>query len=237
MNTGSQRYDAVIFDLFGTLIDNASPEQRVRLFREPAVGLGSDPDEFASAWLGIYRDRATGRLGGVANEIRHVCDVLGLEPTQEQIDSVVSLRLDAFREQCRPRATVVKTLGRLRSEGIRVGLITDCGSEVPDIWPELALAPLMDATVFSCCVGETKPDPSLYALACDQLSVSPSRCLYVGDGGSRELTGARAVGMTPILIRVDYEKHLDQYRQDAVEWTGPVISEIGEVLGFVSPVV
>ena len=75
-------YDAVIFDLFGTLIDNASPENRFRLFRDPAVGLGGDPDVFATAWLGIYRDRATGRFGGVANEVRHVCDLLGLEAIQ-----------------------------------------------------------------------------------------------------------------------------------------------------------
>lgn len=227
-------YDAVIFDLFGTLIDNASPEGIRRLFRDPAVGLGGDTDEFMSAWLGIYHDRAVGRLGGVANEIRHVCGLLGLEPTQQQVDAVVELRLEAFREQCEPRATVLDTLAKLRSAGLKTGLISDCGSEVPDIWPGLALAPLMDATVFSCCVGETKPDPRLYTLACERLNASPSRCLYVGDGGSRELTGALSMGMHPILIRVAYEQRLDAHRPDAVDWTGPVISYVSEVLHFIS---
>lgn len=226
-------YDAVIFDLFGTLIDNASPEQLISLFRDPAVGLGVDLDEFMAAWLGIYGDRAIGRLGGVANEIRHVCGLLGIEPTQQQVDTVVSLRLEAFKAQCHPRATVLESFSKLRSAGIKIGLISDCGSEVPDIWPDLVLAPLMDATVFSCCVGVTKPDPSMYKLACERLAVDASRCLYVGDGGSRELTGARAMGMTPILIRVDYEKHMDVHRADAAEWTGPVISRIGEVMGLV----
>jgi putative hydrolase of the HAD superfamily len=230
----SLNYDAVIFDLFGTLIDNASPDQLRRLFRDPATGLGGDPDEFATAWLGIYHDRAVGRLGSVANEIRHVCDLVGLQPTPEQLDCVLDLRLQAFREQSEPRATVLDTLAKLRSAGLKTGLISDCGSEVPDIWPDLALAPLLDMTVFSCCVGATKPDPSLYTLACERLSVEPSRCLYVGDGGSRELTGALSIGMRPILIRVDYEKHLDAHRPDAVEWTGPVISEISEILHFVS---
>ena len=102
----------------------------------------------------------------------------------------------AFREHCSPRSTVLDTLAKLQSTGVKTGLISDCGSEVPDIWPGLALAPLMDATVFSCCVGVTKPDPSMYRLACERLGVDASRCLYVGDGGSRELTGARAMGMT-----------------------------------------
>ncbi len=227
-------YDAVLFDLFGTLIDNASPEQRVRLFRDPAADLNCDPDEFMNAWLGIYHDRSIGRLGSVENEISEVCGQLGFAPTKGQLQIVLKRRLDAFREQCTPRATVLETLAKLRSMGIKTGLITDCGSEVPDVWPELELAPLMDATVFSCNVGATKPDPKLYKLACKRLDVSPSKCLYVGDGGSRELTGAKAMGMTPVLIRVDYEQHMDAYRQDALEWTGPVIGQIGDLLSIVA---
>ncbi len=226
-------HDAVIFDLYGTLIDNASPEDRGRMFRDPAVGLTDRLEEFRDAWLGIYHDRSVGRLGGVANEIRHVCGLLGLSPTQAQLDAVLALRLDAYKTHMQPRETVLETLTELRSAGVRTGLVSDCGSEVPDVWPDLALSPLIDATVFSCCEGVTKPDPSMYALACEKLSVEPSRCLYVGDGGSRELTGARAAGMTPILIRVDYDREMDAHRPDAVEWTGPVISRIGEVLGFV----
>jgi len=226
--------DAVIFDLYGTLIDNASIEDRRRMFREPAAGLTDRLDEFRDAWLGIYHDRSIGRLGSVDNEIRHVCGLLGIEPTQAQVDGALRLRLDSFRLHCRPRPTVIETLSKLRSRGIKTGLITDCGSEVPVIWPDTELAPLMDATVFSCCEGITKPDPRMYEVACERLGVQPSRCIYVGDGGSRELTGAKSMGMTPILIRVDYEPHMDPHRPDALEWTGPTISRIGEVLGFVS---
>ena len=226
-------FDAVIFDLFGTLIDNASPEQLVRLFRDPAADLNCDPDEFMKAWLGIYQDRAIGRLGSVENEISEICGQLGFAPTKGQLQIVLRRRLEAFKEQCRPRITVLETLAKLKSMGVKTGLVTDCGSEVPDVWPELELAPLMDATVFSCHVGATKPDQKLYKLACKRLGVTPSKCLYVGDGGSRELTGAREVGMTPVLIHVDYEQFFDAHRQDAVGWTGPIIGQIDEVLEIV----
>lgn len=226
-------YSAVIFDLFGTLIDNASPEDLVRLFRDPAVGLGGDADEFAQAWISIYSDRAVGRLGGVENEIRHVCRMLGRNVTEAQVSKALRLRLDAYRRHCRPRPTVIDTLSKLRASRIKIGLISDCGSEVPDVWPDLEFAPLVDAAVFSCRAGVTKPDPRLYKTACAMLGVDPSHCLYVGDGGSRELTGAVAVGMDAVLIQVDYDRHFDAHRPDAAEWTGPVISEIRDVLRFV----
>jgi putative hydrolase of the HAD superfamily len=223
-------YDAVIFDLFGTLIDSANPQHLIRLFRDPVADLNCDADAFMSAWLGIYQDRATGKFGSVANEVIYICKQLGIEISEQQLQRVVEDRLQGFREHCTPRATVPATLTRLRQDGVKVGLVSDCGQEIPDIWQDTELAPLIDATVFSCNVGATKPHPSLYKLACEQLSVQPARCLYVGDGGSRELTGAAAVGMHPVLIRVDYEAFFDEHRADAVGWTGRVISDISQVL-------
>ena len=45
-----------------------------------------------------------------------------------------------------------------------------------------------------------KPDPAIYLLACNQLDVPPSRCLFVGDGGDNELSGAMQVGMTTVQV-------------------------------------
>ena len=185
-----------------------------------------------SAWLSIYDDRATGRLGSVINEIKHVCDLVGIKASEEQIHTVRDLSLDAFREHCRPRETVPGTLRRLKRMGLKTGLISDCGFEIPDIWHALELAPLIDESVFSCCVGTTKPDPNLYHLACERLEVRPQRCIFVGDGGSRELTGASAVGMRPVLIRVGYEGYFDIHRADAKNWKGDTITDISEILGL-----
>lgn len=225
-------YDAAIFDLFGTLVDNAPREEILRAYREPAALLGVNTEEFVDAWLGIRSQRDAGRFGSVEGDIRHVCQLLGVTPGADRVDAAVKQRIDNYRMYTRARASVVGTLAKLRSAGLKIGLISDCGFEIPTIWDEFPFAPLLDTTVFSCCAGAMKPDPSLYTLACERLSVDPSRCLYVGDGGSRELTGALAVGMQPVLIRVCYERHLDVHRPDAVEWTGPVVSDISEVLGL-----
>ncbi len=40
----------------------------------------------------------------------------------------------------------------------------------------------------------------MYETACAHLGVDPGECLYVGDGGSQELSGATAVGMTAFRL-------------------------------------
>jgi putative hydrolase of the HAD superfamily len=71
-------------------------------------------------------------------------------------------------------------------------------------------------------------------LACEALSVEPFRCLYVGDGGSHELTGAVQVGMDAVLLSVEAEGDLDPYRPDAPTWTGPVIGSLSELVEALS---
>jgi hypothetical protein len=55
----------------------------------------------------------------------------------------------------------------------------------------------------------------------------------VGDGSSRELTGASQVGMHPVLIRVPYEDTYDAYRFDPEEWQGATISALKDILTLV----
>ena len=83
--------------------------------------------------------------------------------------------------------------------------------------------------LFSCQVGLKKPDPRIYRLACDQLGVPPERCLYIGDGSSRELSGAAAVGMHPVMLRAVHEDLRDAHHIDAEEWQGLVIATPVEV--------
>lgn len=41
-------------------------------------------------------------------------------------------------------------------------------------------------------------DPALFGKMVELLGVAPEECLYVGDGGSRELYAARDFGMHPV---------------------------------------
>ena len=66
-------------------------------------------------------------------------------------------------------------------------------------------------------------------MVCNRLTVAPEGCLYVGDGGSKELTGASASGMDVMLIRAPY----DTVPGDREEWPGARISNLKQVLALV----
>ena len=78
--------------------------------------------------------------------------------------------------------------------------------------------------------GIEKPAPAIYALSVEQLGVAPERCLFLGDGGNRELTGARKAGMVAAWIRVDAEIREEGWFEDAAEWDGDTITTIAGVL-------
>ena len=96
------------------------------------------------------------------------------------------------------------------------------------------MAPLVEVPVFSSEAGMEKPDPRIYHLACEGLELAPDTCLFVGDGGSGELEGARRVGLDPVLIRIPGDDLDDPYRPEAKEWRGPKVSAISEVLSLVT---
>jgi len=73
--------------------------------------------------------------------------------------------LDYEAENMYPRPEAVEVLLQLKTAGLKTGLISDCSGEGPELWKRTALAPLFDATIFSCQVNMHKPDPRIYQLA------------------------------------------------------------------------
>ena len=57
------------------------------------------------------------------------------------------------------------------------------------------LASCFDVIMLSCEQGVQKPEHEIFERCLAELAVAPEDCLYVGDGGSRELETAREFGM------------------------------------------
>lgn len=226
-----RRYDAVIFDLFGTLVDNPEVPGRSlgtynRAVEDVASILGAPADEFTRIWRSTSGLRMTGVFPSAEGYMAHLCQEIGVHPDDSRLAHAARVRLDAVGRQLVPRRDSLDTLTRLRTSGYKIGLISDCSRETAVHWPGTTLAPLVDAAVLSCEVGVKKPDPRIYELACVQLGVAPERCLYVGDGESDELAGAQRAGMAPVRIRVPYERRPD----DGQAWSGPEVSSLSQVL-------
>ena len=224
------KYKAVIFDLFGTLVDTSSRQAYEKVLHEMAAVLGAPADEFARLWFDTFNLRSTGALKSPGGNILYACQQLRIICTDEQVKRASEIRTDFTVESIAPRKDALDTLNALKKKRLKIGLISDCSDEVPAAWDSTPFAALIDVAIFSCSVAMKKPDPRIFRTATQQLGLKPQDCLYVGDGSSHELTGAKKVGMHPVLIRVPYETGGDAYRIDAEEWHGPTVSSLKEIL-------
>lgn len=192
---------------------------------------GAPVDRFVAGWLATFDQRATGIFPTSQSNIEFVCRSLHVTPTDLQLRAAIQLRYDFEKRHIVPRPGALQTLRAVRSLGLKTGLISDCSSDLPQIWSETPFAPLFDAAVFSCCAKVRKPNSKIYLEACQKLAVEPTCCLYVGDGGSRELTGASEVGMTAVLLAWPEERNnADTHRIGAEDWNGRRISDLEELL-------
>jgi putative hydrolase of the HAD superfamily len=215
--------EAVCFDYFNTL---TSAVHRGDGHRRTAEVLGVDP----VAWLAVldrtYDERARGGYAvSILAGLRRLCGELGVEPSLARLREAVGLRLTGLLADAPLRPETLPVLQSLRAAGVRVAIVSDCWFELPMVLPRTPLAGLFDTAVYSCRVGHTKPHPAMYATACTRLGVDPARCLYVGDGGGRELTGAARHGLDAVQLRApDLGAHLTFNAEP--DWRGPVVTSL-----------
>jgi putative hydrolase of the HAD superfamily len=214
---------AVVFDLYGTLIDDAPPGDYERFLVETAQAIGADPKRFRAAWKTHDVARYTGSIESCFEKI---CADVGVVDFRAALD----LRLERMRNLLVPRSDAVATLEALRGRGLRLGMISNASSEISGLWAESVLAPLFDAVLFSADEGMMKPDRRLYERMAELLGVEPAQCIFVGDGAYRELQGAQAVGMTAVLIRVPHDEWV---HEGTIGWQGQRVAALSEVLDLV----
>jgi putative hydrolase of the HAD superfamily len=214
---------AVVFDLFGTLIDDSPPADYGTFLQETATALGADPERFHALWESHDVARYT---GPIEDCFESICGELGVA----DYGPALTLRLERLRGLLVPRPDAVSTLDELRRRGFRLGMISNASSELSGLWAQTAFEPLFDAVLFSADERMMKPDPRLYARMAELLGVAAGECVFVGDGAYRELQGAAGAGMTPVLIRAPQD---EWEHEGTIGWGGPRVSALSEVLALV----
>lgn len=100
----------------------------------------------------------------------------------------------------RPYPDVVPVLEELRRRELILGVISDWGTGLQTVLLELGLARYFDVVVISAAVGASKPNPHVFQLALARAGVEPHEAIHVGDRYATDVLGARAVGLTPVLL-------------------------------------
>ena len=205
-------YDAVIFDLWRTLIHPVALSVDV-------IGrvLGVPDDVLAPVWLAGREKREKGPL---RESIVDIFDVIGLPHDerllQQALDASASLQVQALKQA---ESIAVPVLRTLRGAGLRIGVLSNCTSDMASCFCDSAIGKQVDTAVFSSDLGLMKPDIRMYRHVSEQLKVTSARCLYVGDGADEELVGAAAAGMNPVLLSTAESG-----------WSGPRISNLHDVI-------
>ena len=194
------RPEAIVFDLWYTLIcpEHHRPPGVRSITAIPGL-LQLDPARFASFWEAqfptMYRNPRPLReyiaeylspLGRTLNE----AETAAFEDVWAAHDAALRL----------PRPQVLGALSQLADGEVRLGLLSNAHEREIRRWSESPLSSCFDAVAFSCHIGSAKPQASAYHHILEALGVRPENAVFVGDGGSDELRGAREAGFGAVVF-------------------------------------
>jgi len=214
---------AVIFDMYETLITHY--DSPLYFSTEMAADAGIPLDRFQRIWRETDHARTIGELTleqvleRIFREHQGIENVHGIgdyysvgecqgtaeggtylkEAADNRMQRIVAKRTGVKEELFNHlHPEIVLMLEGLRAEGYLIGLISNCFSEEAQVIRKSILFPYFDAVCLSYEQGLAKPDRGIYEKCVEMLDLKPEQCLYVGDGGSRELEAARDCGMHPV---------------------------------------
>jgi putative hydrolase of the HAD superfamily len=99
---------------------------------------------------------------------------------------------------------VEETLQKLRVMGLKIGIVTNgLKSDYRQILEKVGLLDFFDVKVGIDKVGKMKPDRDIFLYALNELEISPSETLFVGDEMIADYEGAKKAGLIPLLIDRD----------------------------------
>ncbi len=83
---------------------------------------------------------------------------------------------------------------------VRLGIVSNFYGNLARVCDDAGIRPLFSVLVDSAHVGCAKPEPRIFLNALDALVLGPADATFVGDSPSRDMAGARAVGMRHIWL-------------------------------------
>ncbi len=209
---------ALVFDLYGTLVNIRTDEQDPILYSELSKFLSYShvnisPEELKEEYLkGVRRSLGAGKEQYPEVDVRRIfTGIVGSrrEGRAKPRTALIAARLfrSLSRKHFEPFPGIYGMLERLR-EQFPLALLSDaqrCFTE-PEI-NQLKLGWFFDHIFLSSDYGFRKPYPKYFRMGIDALKVAPEEALYVGDNAFRDLWGAKKAGMRMALVRSDVREY------------------------------
>lgn len=201
--------NVVFFDLFFTLVipkynDLRNENDVLRITKAEWEKYAEDNE--------LYIKRATGHEKSPQKIIESIVEKMQIDVKECDKIEILKLREERFKKSLIDVDTVIlEVLSDIKKNGKKICLLSN--ADIIDVmhWEKSPLNNLFDDTIFSYEVGYLKPQTEIYSIALKKMNVNPKECIFIGDGGSDELKGAKKLGiktiLTEYLLKRDEEQH------------------------------
>ncbi len=187
-----QRIEAVVVDLFHTLVDpEAFGLRGFHRVEEVARITGRPVPEMLAWWERILPTIVVAPTRPVDLLAEYLGDLVDPGMLVAADDAMGRYQDEALLN---PIAGVVEALDGMRDAGLRVGLLSNAHERDIRAWDRSPLADRFDVVSMSCFTGYAKPDAAAYEQMLDALGCAAGSALFAGDGHGDELIGARRAG-------------------------------------------
>tara|TARA_B100000609_G_C17180585_1_gene416881 strand:- start:24 stop:731 length:708 start_codon:yes stop_codon:yes gene_type:complete len=218
----------VFFDLFHTLFSFKSDGTAGRSTSE-ILGI---PE---MVWTDLLFDSSEERMRGHEHDryaiIRKLAHIYDPSIDEDRIRLAADSRFERFSRGLKEAGgDRIEILSKLRASGKKIGLISNADSVEVSGWDESPLSRCFDSVIFSFATGYVKPEPEIYQIALDSLGVTAAEAIFVGDGGSDELRGAREVGLTTVMTTEIISNIWPEKIPDRAKYADYQISRLGDLI-------
>lgn len=114
-------------------------------------------------------------------------------------NALTALQADYFKGDVLD-SDLIDLIRSLKTEGLRIGLLSNDGLPLREKLHGLGIAELFDPLIISAEIGVMKPAPEAYQAVLDILGLPPENVFFVDDMPDN-IAGANAVGMKGILYQ------------------------------------
>lgn len=230
------RPQGVLFDFGGTLAVLSPTREELFLEAAACVGIDVDPTAVRMAYriVEFHRPYSSVRITDDAERARFydeyngmLCDALGLSNYRDVLTPALAGAFTAGRAWV-PAVGAQEALERLAELGIPFGIVSNWDRVLPDLVAKMGFRIAAAAIVSSQAAGTEKPDPVLFHLGLDAIGMERAQgesVTYVGDDYRLDVLGARAAGLSPVLIDPEerYPSPDCPRFRTLAEWSGTLI--------------
>lgn len=225
--------DVVFFDLFFTLV---TPKYNDLRNENDVLGITKEEWERYAEDDELYLKRATSKNISPEQIIEDIINKMEIDVNENGKKEILKLREERLKKSLIDiDSTIIDVLLDIKKNGKQICLISN--ADIIDVmyWNESPLNNLFDSTVFSYEVGYLKPQIEIYKIALERMNISPQKSIFIGDGGSDELKGAKKLGIK--TIQTGYLLENERKDPNSIkDFADYYIEDFKELINIVNPI-